>query len=402
MKNKIFLATSSIILAIVIILSMVPQIVGLFSSDSEQFDEHGNVIVNMRAEYGIVADRDVFNIDVLSRNFHDINWVFLPDSSDFEELIRNGTYANILVLEPNNLDYTIYYRGDSLAFHPGQFHAMVIDANQVQIFDTKDEATQASIIEVLTVSPNSITLIPVGADIQSTFWYAYVLMILLFTAIIMYSSIIATSVVTEKSTKTMELLITSTKPTNLLFGKVLGTGCAGLLQFFTLISVGLGSLILNSDAWVEMMPAAAGIFEFSNINALFFVYMFLFFVLGFFIAAFLIAALASTIDRIENIQTATIFPNIIFIASFYSAIAGIFQADEMWVRILSYVPFFSQSVMFMRICVGSAETWEVVLSLVILFVSTVVMGIISAKIYKIGVMIYGKKLTQVLFPKKFK
>jgi ABC-2 type transport system permease protein len=58
--------------------------------------------------------------------------------------------------------------------------------------------------------------------------------------------------------------------------------------------------------------------------------------------------------------------------------------------------------MFMRICVGSAENWEVVLSLVILFVSTLVMGIISAKIYKIGVMIYGKKLTQVLFPKKFK
>jgi ABC-2 type transport system permease protein len=175
-----------------------------------------------------------------------------------------------------------------------------------------------------------------------------------------------------------------------MFGKVFGTGCAGLMQFGALILCAAVSLGVNRQGWEEMSPGMAGVIS-SALSAELLIYAVLFFLLGFFSFAFLYAGLGSTVSRIEDAGSVTTLPTVLIIATFLVAMSGMTAPGALYVRICSFAPFMSPMVMFVRVCMTDVPFYEALAALALNCAYVFVSGWISAKIYRVGVMLYGKK-----------
>lgn len=226
-----------------------------------------------------------------------------------------------------------------------------------------------------------------GTDQTKYFFYTYIMLFALYMVILLYGQMVATNVATEKSSRAMELLITSAKPVNMMFGKVIASCMAGLMQLILIFGTAILGYQLNTEYWGENLIVRS-IFD-MPIELL--IYMLLFFVLGFFIYAFLYGAIGSMASKVEDINTSVMPLTMLFLATFmivmFSMSSG--NVDNLLMQICSYVPFTSPMAMFTRIAMSSVSIYEIITSIAILFASVVGVGVISAKIYRAGVLMYG-------------
>jgi ABC-2 type transport system permease protein len=228
--------------------------------------------------------------------------------------------------------------------------------------------------------------------------YAYVILFMLYFALIICGQYIVTSIIREKSTKAMELLITSCKSWKLINGKVLGVGLAGLTQFALMVAATLLSMTVNGMVMAAALgPDAAstgglmsGNFQVA-VQPQILTLMVVFFMLGYFAYSYMYAALASTVDRMEDANAIVGLPMMLIVGSFLAANFGLMSPGAGWVVVLSYVPFFTPMVMFTRICLGAAAQWEIWLSILLQLAIIPVMGWLGAKIYRMGTLMYGNK-----------
>jgi ABC-2 type transport system permease protein len=231
--------------------------------------------------------------------------------------------------------------------------------------------------------------VTVGKNFFQSYWIAYVLVFLLYMSTVLYGQNILVSVVTEKSSKAMELLITSARPLSLMFGKVFGTGCAGLAQFAAIMLCATVSLNVNQRGWEELSPTTAGIVH-SIFSSGLLIYAVIFFLLGFFSFAFIFAALGSTVSRLEDANSVAMIPMLLIVATFFISMIGMTNPTALYVRICSFAPFISPMVMFVRICMTDIPLHETLLGIALNCAYVFGSGWISAKIYRVGIMLYGK------------
>ncbi len=232
-----------------------------------------------------------------------------------------------------------------------------------------------------------VNTIELGVDQSQTYMYTQVITFLLYFLVLFYGQIICMGVATEKSSRAMELLVTSAKPNALLFGKVFATALAGLLQLIVI----LGSTVISynfNKAYFADIPIIDTIF---GISPEILIYSFVFFILGFFLYAFLYGAAASFASKVEDVSGLAFPITIIFIISFFivsfSMSSG--STDNSILSIASFVPFTSPMAMLTRLTMGEATTVEALISIAILCVSVWLIGMLAAKIYRAGVLMYG-------------
>ena len=219
--------------------------------------------------------------------------------------------------------------------------------------------------------------------------YTFVLIYALYMAITFYGSHVMNSVVTEKTSRAMEVLATSVKPNALLFGKIISTSLAGLIQIAAIIieafiCVKISS-VNNPDFPVNQII--------SNIPTQILVYMLIFFLLGFLIYSFLYGAFASTVSKIDELGSAVMPVQIIIIFTFFVTMSAINSgnADTPFNVFLSYFPFTAPMMMFTRAIISNVSTLEIILSILVLIISTYFIGWLSARIYRVGILMYGEK-----------
>lgn len=238
-------------------------------------------------------------------------------------------------------------------------------------------------------------VITIGVNQVDYYFYTYALLMLLFMSIIMYGSQVAMSVVSEKSSRTMEILITSSKPGNLIFGKVLGVGFAGLLQFAIILLSGLAFYRINAESW-ESDSVISMLF---NIPVKTLIFAVIFFIGGYFIFAFLYGALASLVSRTEDVNMVSMPIQMLLMASYILVMIRVISGniDDGFMRVLSILPFSSPMAMFVRISMGAPSAIEITVSVAVLFASIVFVGYLSAAMYRLGVLMYGKppKMSEV-------
>ena len=219
--------------------------------------------------------------------------------------------------------------------------------------------------------------------------YTFVLIYALYMAITFYGSHVMNSVVTEKTSRAMEVLATSVKPNALLFGKIISTSLAGLIQ--------IAAIIIEAFICVKISPANNPSFPvnqiISNIPTQILVYMLIFFLLGFLIYSFLYGAFASTVSKIDELGSAIMPVQIIIVFTFIVTMSAINSgnADTPFNVFLSYFPFTAPMMMFTRAIISNVSTLEIILSILVLIVSTYFIGWLSARIYRVGILMYGEK-----------
>ena len=229
-------------------------------------------------------------------------------------------------------------------------------------------------------------------DFGGAFILAYALVILTFMAILTYGNWVAQSVAEEKSGRVMELLITAATPRQLLTGKVLGTGAAGLTQYVAVIGALAVGLVAGGPA-AEALGASGSLpFQLPDVGPLEIAIFALFFLLGFTLYATLYAAAGSMVSRIEDVQQAAGPLIFLAMAGYFAAFTGLNDPDARWVQAFSLVPFFSPYLMPARMLLTSPTPAEIAIALGLLVLTVLAAMWLASRIYSAGVLMYGQRV----------
>lgn len=215
----------------------------------------------------------------------------------------------------------------------------------------------------------------------------------LLLAIVMYGTWIAQSVVEEKSSRMMEIILAAATPMQVLAGKVLGVSAAALLQFGAVLAAVVTALLLQGQvAAIVLGDSQAGMP--SGLTPELLIAFSVLFVLGFVLYAVLFAAIGSLVSRQEDVSQIvtplTLAASAGYVVAVYTSL-GTFDPHAPWVAALSWVPFLSPYMMLSRLGVGTAGIAEVAVSILILLVTIVAATWIAGRIYAAGVLMYGQK-----------
>ena len=229
-------------------------------------------------------------------------------------------------------------------------------------------------------------VVTTGTDQTKNYFSTYVLVMILYMAIVMYGQMVSQSVVTEKNTRAMEMLITCAKPTHLMFGKVFGSGLAGLTQLLVIIGTAFASV-----KTISMKALPEDLSEMMTMPVSTVIYAFIFFITAYFIYAFLLGSLSSLASRSEDLNTLTTPVMMIFVVAFIIVMMSMTSnINNPLMIICSYIPFTAPIAIFARIALSDVAFYEIIISLVIQLISIYLLGMLAAAIYKIGVLMYGK------------
>lgn len=238
--------------------------------------------------------------------------------------------------------------------------------------------------------PIENTPVILGTDGQTNYGFTYGLIFVVYFLVIFYGTTVSTSVAREKSDRTMELLITSTNPAKLFYGKVFGAGLAGLLQFSLIVGAIFLGFTVNHKAW------GFNILKFLDIPPRVWIIFLGFTLVGYLLYLFIYAMLGSTVSKVEDVSTASMPIMLLMVASFMVVNFSMGAPDSAIMVAASYIPFSSPIAMFARSALGSSVTnLEILISFAILFVTTITIAVVSTKLYRLGTLNYGNRLTLV-------
>ena len=382
LKNKAFVGVTIFLVVIIAVVMFFPRITSLFESGDSVDVTDDLPILLVKAE-------DPAQAEMVQQTFaaafidYDVQ-VTDEDASYIKEQITSGNAEGAFVMT-GPTSYTYYVNNLSM------YDANEAIANEVlqQIYQINamigSGMTPEQAGEVMNIQITSQVEM-LGKDQMQNFFYTYIMIFALYMVILLYGQMVATNVATEKSSRAMEVLVTSAKPTSMMFGKVLASCIAGFSQL--VLVFGTAILLYNVNKEALSNPLIASIFD---IPIELFIYLIVFFVLGFLIYAFMFGAIGSTASKLEDINTSVMPITFLFIIAFmvvmFSMSSG--SVDNTAMLVCSYIPFTSPMAMFTRICMSTVAWYEIAISIAILVGSTVGIGVLSAKIYRVGVLLYG-------------
>jgi ABC-2 type transport system permease protein len=219
-----------------------------------------------------------------------------------------------------------------------------------------------------------------------------VFVVLIFITLVIYGMWVAAGVVAEKSSRVMELLISAASPAQLIIGKVVGIGLAGLVQYVAILVPALTTLFLQDRIASAMLGSASGVeLSLSALTPGLLAAYGGFWILGFILYALIYAAAGSLVSRAEDLQVLALPLSIIAIVGYLIAVMALSGGISGEVRFASWVPFWSPFVMLTRLTVGHVEPWEIALSYGLLIAAIPIVGLIAVRVYSAGVLLYGQR-----------
>ncbi|MFN0119119.1 MAG: ABC transporter permease [Blastocatellia bacterium] len=221
-----------------------------------------------------------------------------------------------------------------------------------------------------------------------SFLLAWVLMFFIYLTILIYGMMVMRGVIEEKQSRIIEVLLSSVKPFQLMLGKLIGVGAVGLTQCATWALTGF---LLSSMAAAQMF--AFGNFKMPHVPVSLLIYFLIFFVLGFFLYATLYAMVGAMVSSDEDGQQVQMPVTMSIIVPIMLSTMVMRAPDSALSTGLSLFPLFSPILMFMRIAVKQPPFWQIALSIILLIGA--ILGVIwfASKIYRVGVLMYGKRPT---------
>ena len=382
-KNKVFVSVTIIIMLAVAGVMFYPRVVSLFTHDNEagRGDRPIMLVATDSSELSTSTTEAVFR-----RSFPRYQIKVTTDRVEqVKEQVKSGKAKYALVL--SDTSYTYYVNGLVMAdSNVATANSAVKDLYQLKMLRRHGlSAEQAGQVMTVQIKPNVQNL---GKDQTKNFYSAFIMIYALYIAVMTYGQMVATNVASEKSSRAMELLTTSASPVAMMFGKIIASCLAGLTQLVGIFGSALLFYNLNRASW-QGNQMINSIF---NIPPDLLLYMILFFLLGFFIYGMMYGAVGSLVSKIEDIGSVAMPIILVFVIGFVVVMSSIEDPNSaIGMKICSFIPFTSSMAMFARIAMGSVSTGEIALSIAILVVSTVLIGVLAAKIYRAGVLMYGTR-----------
>lgn len=382
-KNKMFIGLTLVVILVMGIVLFYPSLNGGKSVDM------GNIGVKFAQNIALKSDTD-YDLGRLSGYItQSIEGAKVTLSEKTDEELKNavseGEYdIAVIITSPLSYRYIVDTAGLTDMTTAVIDEALGYEYQTSIMLDAGLNEEQAQ--KILTATVESEAEI-ISTDQSQSFFYTYILMFLLYFAVLVYGQYVAQGVAVEKSSRTMEMLITHADPVSLMFGKILGAGAAGFTQLILILGAAVGFYSINKEYWQDNMIVNS-IFDMPLKLVAFTV---LFFSLGFLIYSFMYGALASLASRLEDVSTLTMPVTFVMIFAFMLTIFSMLSnVDSPLMKVASFFPLTSPMAMFTRIAMGNVPWYQILISVAILIASTVLIGYLAAAIYRIGVLMYGK------------
>lgn len=222
-------------------------------------------------------------------------------------------------------------------------------------------------------------------DTGANFAGAYVLFFLMYMVIMLYGMNVARSIIEEKTSRVFEVMLATVKPGEMMAGKVIGVGSVGLTQVSIWM---LAAVLLTATPLMTHMLGGGTHISISAQQVFFFI---IYFLLGYLLYSAMAAALGAMTNSEQELQQLNMFLVMPLAACMISLPLVLNAPQNVWSRVLSLVPFFSPLLMYMRISVSPVPWYEIAASIVLMSLAIYAVLWIASRIYRVGILMYGKK-----------
>lgn len=381
-KNKSFVLTTILLMILAIGIIGVPGII-------MDKDDSGSDDGDKAADKKIVALYDVNESIGDTESFAAamgiaVDWKECTDESQLKEAVTEGDAEAGFIVE-DLLHYTYVVENSSMSDTLEQSFIQAAAATCRSQTLTEQGLDAAQIDALYQMQPEGETQI-LGKDSVGNYAYTYILIMVLYFLLIFYGQMIATSVTSEKSNRAIEILVTSVDSNSLIFGKVFAGAIAGLIQCVLILGSAVGAYQFFRESWGGMLD------DVLQIPVPVWVTFAVFGMMGYLLYAFCFGMLGALVSKTEDISKASMPVTMIYLVSFFIAIFGMNDSNSMLMRVASFVPFTSNNGMLIRVAMGSVETWEIIISGILLAATCIAAGFLAAKIFRFGTLMYGNPI----------
>ncbi len=386
-KKKSFIVVNAIMILIIVALCNVPNLINAFGSGEDDDKLKVQIVDN---ENILNASSEMFNEIGLD---YDIEYFNNKQLEDVKKAISDEKIDIAIALKKvdNTVAFDFIVKKDD-AFSDNQTTADIF-SNIIKSVNTNRLLLQENASPELIQAVN----VPITYEIQGlednegnqNFMIAMVSSFILFFAVYFYGYSVSTSVSSEKTSRVMETLVTSTTPTKIVVGKTIAMGLVGLGQLVGLILVAIVSykLFIPSD-----FDIVSKILSNLSIGVTDVLICLIYFVLGYTVYAFLSAVTGATVSKVEDVQSASTPISLIALISFYLAYFTSTTPNSSASQFASIFPFSAAFSMPGRILAGAVTGGEIVTSIIVLIVTAVILAMISIKVYSAATLHYGDRL----------
>lgn len=397
-RKKAFIISTVIILALVLVLAVIPALINRPDAGDPDTADTGPVEKSNVCYY--VDEDGLINgaIEALSEKITDTRFE-KGDASKIDEykaMIKNDGKTSLIITSKDQ-EGSPFITVTTMNFRTGISESYVAEIlSDIYIYNTlAKQGIDKDTIE-FAQSRLDYTVEYAGDMDFSGYILGMLLIILIFFAVYFYGYGVAMSVATEKTSRVIETLIVSAKPSRILIGKCLGMGAVGLLQFILIVAFGgfCYRFIIPDSFTLFGMELSLSAFTFKS--ALF---TCIFFILGYILYAMLHAVSGAFVSKIEDLNSAMMPVMMVVLISFYVAYFSMMSPENSFIeKITMYVPFCAPFAMPFKLLTSELPYSDLVISVLILIVTIVIVTILTIKIYSASILRFGKgaKLKELL------
>ncbi len=385
-KRKSFIISNIIILLIIVLGFNIPRVLDSIKGDNEQL-EGNNIILVIDPDDIYKGNLEKLNKMNLGKNFKVQNNGLTIDEIK-EKIDKSEIYAVMVIANQNN-EIHIEYVKDSINTS-SQEPKQIIEALGELYVNVKIGQLGLSDEQLASLNPNfDIKFTQTNENPASGNVFAIMLLsIVLFYAIYFCAYQVSSSITTEKTSKIMETLVTSTTPKTIVLGKTLGIGIVGLLQVTSIIIVSIISCNLFLEEGI-----LSSIIDISKITPKLAILTIIYFIFGYSLYSLLYALTGSTVSKPEDINSSNTPVAILAVIGFYLSYFSMMNPTSNINIFASLFPFSAPFSMPFRVMMGTATPIQIILSLAIMTISIFIIAKVSIKIYSSAILNYGTKMS---------
>lgn len=334
----------------------------------------------------VIFDKEnlIDDTSILEDTFINSNWTFVNSEKETTSLVKSGEADYGFIL--SNLNNYTYIVNNSTFDDSNQ----VLFEDFLSLLSRKSYALDNGLdfneLESVISSPVSSQVSILGKNSRKNYFLIYLFIFSMYMLTLTYGQLIAVSVISEKSSRVMEVLITSANSTSLIFGKVIGATIAIFIQVGLILTSGIIGYSVNRQAWNGILD---NVFKIQNNLLIAFI---LFGGVGFLLYAFIFGALGALVSKTEDISSSITPISLIFVIVFFISVFGLTNSESPLIKIASFIPFSSSMTMLIRIAMGTISNLEIIISFIILITCTILVALGAAKIYRLGSLMYGNPI----------
>lgn len=390
-RKKAFIISTIIVLALVIILLNVPAAMKYFENNKKSGGEQAPATEKKGIVY-VVDTKNVLkgNLDEFKKqlNAYDFKSATEDQVGSLKEQIKTGNNTSLAVIDEKggvpDFNYWVKQRGNGL--NPEEFRRILKSGFSNRILkdaNVPDETAKIALSDV-TFGMNEL-----GKGMVKSYFSSMLIIMLLFFAVYFYGYGVSMSVASEKTSRVMEILLTSTKPSRVILGKSAAMGLLGLSQLFLIVAA---ATVTYKISFPEEFTIGGQSIDFSSFTPFSIIMIMVYFILGYSLYAMLNAVAGATVSKIEDLNSSMMPISIVTLLSFYLSYGSVGVPDGGLAIASSIVPFSAPFSMPSRLLMTEVPVWQILVSLLSLCVTTVFMAWISIKLYASAVLHYGKRL----------